>query len=410
MGKRCICIALVLILITTIGLAPLAQPAEAVAGAVVAGAVVAVMAMAGITIVTSGMTAVQIQDWVEDKLDEWAADVGSPLDHLINSAGIGVTISGLLTIGTAAAQGINQFIEWLKNDLSLNDNSTAEVISSAIKIDNVDFGYLPEIQFYNSQRTFEQYIVLSQGIAYTVYLDSSTAYYLFYASSTDFTLIRIATRLSDGYQQAYTYQASIGSNGIYYINGGSITSIPKSQNNAPSCPYYGTYDSTNTELLISLHNDVNVQDGLSINTGVITIPQVQNDDKVFVDVGALPGSTVSEVTEGVLSDVATDTLNVSGTVAEEEPEYVITGPVSVSGLDDIFPFCIPFDLYHMLEALAADPIAPHFEWRFYVPRIVDYTIEIDLSGFNTVAQILRIMETLLFCVGLAFETRKLIRS
>lgn len=97
-------------------------------------------------------------------------------------------------------------------------------------------------------------------------------------------------------------------------------------------------------------------------------------------------------------------------MAEEEPPYVITGPVAVEGLAQVFPFCIPFDLYNFFAVLAAEPVAPSFDWRFYVPGLVDETITIDFSPFETAAQILRIMELLLFCVGLAFETRKIIRS
>lgn len=79
---------------------------------------------------------------------------------------------------------------------------------------------------------------------------------------------------------------------------------------------------------------------------------------------------------------------------------------------DIFPFCIPFDIYRFFECLAADPVAP----KFTIPVIVEnsfgipeYSIEIDFAKFNSVAAILRKMELLGFCVGLAFVTNKLIK-
>lgn len=79
---------------------------------------------------------------------------------------------------------------------------------------------------------------------------------------------------------------------------------------------------------------------------------------------------------------------------------------------DIFPFCIPFDIYRFFECLAADPVAP----KFTIPVIVEnsfgipeYSIEIDFAMFNSVAAILRKMELLGFCVGLAFVTNKLIK-
>ena len=409
--NRVLSVILVFVLVFWVFAVPLSQHADALAGVIVAGAVAAVMAMAGISIVTSGMSAYEIQQWVEDKLDQWAADVGSPLETLLNSSGIGVTISGLLVIGTAVANGINSFISWLRNDLALTDNSNVEIISAGVDIDGIEFGYMPEIQFYNGQRTFEQYIVLSHGIAYTLYMDTSTDYYLFYASNEDFTLVRIATRISDGYQQAYTYQATINNNGVYYWSGVGQISIPKSTNNAPNCPYYGEFTTAKNQTLVNLGNNIDVQGNLSLNTGVITLPTVQTDDKIFVDVGALPGSSVTEVTSGVFVDAAADRLSVSGTVAQEQPPFEITGPEPVLGLTEVFPFCIPFDIYNLVSCLAADPVAPSFEWRFYVPGICDETIEIDLAAFNTAAQILRTMELLLFCVGLAFVTRShIIRS
>lgn len=77
---------------------------------------------------------------------------------------------------------------------------------------------------------------------------------------------------------------------------------------------------------------------------------------------------------------------------------------------NLFPFCIPFDLIEFLGVLAADPVAPKFDWRIYAPNVVDYTLEIDLSPFNSVAKICRTMELLAFCIGLILITRNIIRG
>ena len=70
----------------------------------------------------------------------------------------------------------------------------------------------------------------------------------------------------------------------------------------------------------------------------------------------------------------------------------------------------PFDLIEFLGVLNAEPEAPVIRWRFYVPRVVDYEIEIDLSVFEGVAQIMRTMELLAFCIGLILLTRNIIRG
>ena len=77
---------------------------------------------------------------------------------------------------------------------------------------------------------------------------------------------------------------------------------------------------------------------------------------------------------------------------------------------NLFPFCIPFDLIEFLGVLAADPVAPKFDWRIYAPNVVDYTLEIDLSPFDSVAKICRTMELLAFCIGLILLTRNIIRG
>ena len=79
-------------------------------------------------------------------------------------------------------------------------------------------------------------------------------------------------------------------------------------------------------------------------------------------------------------------------------------------LKQFFPFCIPFDLYAFFTCLNAEPVAPVIEWMIPLPGGKSYPFEIDLSIFDPVAQILRRMQLLLFCVGLAFKTRDLIKG
>lgn len=79
-------------------------------------------------------------------------------------------------------------------------------------------------------------------------------------------------------------------------------------------------------------------------------------------------------------------------------------------LKEFFPFCIPFDLYDFFTCLNADPVAPVIEWVIPLPGGDTYPLELDLSTFDPVAQLLRRLQLLLFCVGLAFKTRDLIKG
>lgn len=84
---------------------------------------------------------------------------------------------------------------------------------------------------------------------------------------------------------------------------------------------------------------------------------------------------------------------------------------AVPGLQNIFPFCIPFDVYNFLSALAAEPTAPHFTATLQFPAAIGgpQTIDIDFNNqtFNTLAGILRTLELLAFIVGLALLTRSM---
>lgn len=82
-------------------------------------------------------------------------------------------------------------------------------------------------------------------------------------------------------------------------------------------------------------------------------------------------------------------------------------------LTTVFPFCIPFDLIRAFKVLSVEGEAPVYEMPLqidYKSLHVDEHWSIDMSDFSSVIQILRVMETLGFIVGLILVTRKLIRG
>ena len=88
--------------------------------------------------------------------------------------------------------------------------------------------------------------------------------------------------------------------------------------------------------------------------------------------------------------------------SSENSEY------QLKGLEKVFPFCIPFDIYDFINCLSASPKAPKFTYKFYTKKDGKKgydNIEIDLSAFDDLAEFLRLCELLLFIVGLAFVTR-----
>ena len=76
-------------------------------------------------------------------------------------------------------------------------------------------------------------------------------------------------------------------------------------------------------------------------------------------------------------------------------------------LKDFFPFCIPWDIYNMFTLFLTEPQAPHLEFDIEFPYMEEpWHLVIDLSAWDSVAQILRSLELIGFCVGLGLFTRE----
>lgn len=95
----------------------------------------------------------------------------------------------------------------------------------------------------------------------------------------------------------------------------------------------------------------------------------------------------------------------SGGSTGEAPDF---NGMMLPGLKDFFPFCIPFDLKAMMDALCAEPEAPKFQFATSFLGQV-YTVDIDLSAWDNVAATIRYMVVAIYIVALAVATRKFIK-
>lgn len=83
--------------------------------------------------------------------------------------------------------------------------------------------------------------------------------------------------------------------------------------------------------------------------------------------------------------------------------------LAMPDLKDIFPFCLPWDIYEVFQKFRANRKAPEIDWTFESELFgFSYTLHVDLEDYNTAAEILRLLELIAFIVGLAVATRKLI--
>lgn len=101
---------------------------------------------------------------------------------------------------------------------------------------------------------------------------------------------------------------------------------------------------------------------------------------------------------------------------EEDSSNDIDPKNYTTDLKRIFPFCIPFDLVHLIQAFEAEPEAPVFEIPFDLEledpwtgkKIVNYhhTFKLDFSDYESVIEIFRIFEVIFFIIGLLLITRQ----
>jgi len=147
--------------------------------------------------------------------------------------------------------------------------------------------------------------------------------------------------------------------------------------------------------------------------------QVLTDNGIAVtvtDVTDIPDESVGAGDQSILDSIGAipdriaDVLNDALTIDSAEAEKKLSLPTMVM---DKFPFCIPFDFIHLIGALATEKEVPRFE----IPLKFDYqdfhyeqVFIVDMSLFDPVIMILRVMLDLLFCAGLIAVTRNLIRG
>lgn len=81
---------------------------------------------------------------------------------------------------------------------------------------------------------------------------------------------------------------------------------------------------------------------------------------------------------------------------------------TLAGLENVFPFCIPFDIYAFMTLLVAEPEAPEVDFPIKSINGEVEEIHIDLAPFDSVAVVVRYIFDFLFIIGLGILTRSLI--
>lgn len=114
------------------------------------------------------------------------------------------------------------------------------------------------------------------------------------------------------------------------------------------------------------------------------------------------------------TDEATDEASAETTFPDGQPVApIITQNVSnfeftLSGLEKVFPFCIPWDIKDFVTLLVAEPVAPVINYPIYNPVTKqNINITIDFSNWETVVVVFRYILDFLLIIGLLLLARQL---
>ena len=176
---------------------------------------------------------------------------------------------------------------------------------------------------------------------------------------------------------------------------------------APSEMDFSTGYSTWTAGAISVPG-VRAEEGEETVVVPLSIPGTAADVYSFSQADVWAGAnTAADVIAQAVPITGTGTADPTLPVVPDVPTEI--APYTFS-LNDIFPFCIPFDLYDFLTCLNAAPVAPVIHWEIQLPGGGSYPLDLDLSPFDSVAQLLRRLQLLAFCIALGIKTRDLIKG
>lgn len=442
MLRRFICLVLVFSLCLS-----LALPSRAVAvlDDILVAVVLAFLAGAGIALTLPTTTEKStVTDTVMGMLRDYASDVGSTLDNLFPAAGLWLSAKAY-RVSPSFGNALAGFVRWLQgaDGYELQDNSTVPVVQGGAsfygipcfpvvvgqeysssgsyatkwRVDSVDCPLYASFM-YRSSGGFCLCLLIDgdltsfYSVTYSYFVPSSATWRSLtlnsfqgncwkFSSSADpqVTLFRgfqIGDIQSETYDFSWTHGS--GSPGYNYV-------IPAEQLSGVGVSSSG---------------------GIDLVAGTVTnIPEVATDSQVVISSPAIPvgasdltiasDAVIEAVLEGAgaIEAVNDIVLAQEGTLDPPVPP-VVDDTYPIVGLDEIFPFCIPFDLYEFVNILSAEPVAPSFTWAAAFPDSIGGTqtveLDFDTPTWNTLAQILRTMELLLFIVGLAFVTRQLLRG
>lgn len=434
MSKRVLAMALAILAFFIFVGSPFGQSAKAIAGVddAIIAIIIAALAAMGMTFVVSSSYG-SLEAYVSDLIEEYAEFRNMTPQQLFKGVNVGSNKVGQLLLNNRFVVVIEGFAIWLISKFSIQDNSVTVLQAPGSTLDGYDVYLTPVVvRLYNptANESHTEYVVIDSSDPCYIAFGQTAADRVEVLAFAESALTVRRNQVGPTGNSQVVYEVTLARDGIpsatypvtaYYYAG--IIPYELNTSNFDITPYQ-VYPYSQIRNAVRTATGVESTDtALEIHSGTIELPSDNADyttgDGAILDVDGDWGATYTDLTDGVIPGefsggltgeaeiTYTDEGEISSQVEDTPAQVISQNPSSYQtpGLESVFPFCIPFDIYAFFECLAAEPEAPSFTWRFYIPGICDEEIEIDLAAFDSAARILRTMELLAFIVGLAFVTR-----
>lgn len=382
--------------------------------------------------------------------------------------GTNVGVDGKLWFSPASLSMLKQFCDWLESTDQLNNYQVGtESDNPVVNLGEISTVVNTQCYIYNAQTGYVDAITSNKDVACFVGLPRNGLYYnLFVIGNEPFNYGGNFSGSAPSYHGYYyaTLSTGIGRPDIYPVGAcqtglnvyqviDSITQWNVQDSSQTVIDNDGIYkgENYNSDILRNPNNQIFVVDpgilnGFNVDSDrQITIPDYleliiqQAEEKAKREAQPDPSPAPQELPVPLL-DPITGTKSPANWI-DPAPEDAIQDPVESEKrdpdpedpkdpvIDDdtptdpedavellkvdltkIFPFCLPWDIYRILEKFNADPVTPTItiDWGNILGSIgVDFETTLDLHDYDGVAYVLRTMETVAFVVGLAVATKSI---
>lgn len=373
-----------------------------------------------------------------DAVGQWASDKANNIT--LGAIGAGVAVyNGALKIAGPINNAIFDFMEWFRadKDLTLGQTQDFEYSIGSNVFYQYEGGCLRDYfysgQYYHYSLNTDspvRLITLKSGTSFRVYAisDSLFNYSVVENSNGDVpACYGVLTAAPSQYYESNRFYgvSTIGNyNRGYYSEYIPIIEADMTFDNA----YRYTYGdlSGSVEDLTLQGQTYDLKDGYTINDDQAILYDVNTLatyagllDQALTDINQLEG-LLAQALSVANTNTGTQALpwalvnsETDSSVIADDSATVNTGEISqykVTGLHQVFPFSLPFDIYYLVKMLEATPEPLKFTLPFYITGIIDEEYTFDFTDWEPLAKVIRISTLISFMIFLIIKTRDMIRS